>query len=96
MASIWWPDLGADSHTTTWSSFTNVLGGEFGVPPAPPIPVMNLEIDSEEDPEEDPEEEAEDHITVGGKSSLRRSVDMRAGDSSGHLSRDGDLSSMSN
>ena len=65
VASIWWRDLGADSHTTTWSSFTNALGGEFGVPPAPLIPVMNLEIDSEEDPKEDPEEEVEDHIMVG-------------------------------
>ena len=60
MASIWWHDLGADSHTTTWSSFTDALRGEFGVPPTPPVLVMNLEVDSEEEPEEDPEDEEKD------------------------------------
>ena len=54
LASLWWYDLGADSHTTIWSSFTGALREKFEVPLAPPSPVMHLVVDPEE---EDPEEE---------------------------------------
>ena len=49
----WWRDLEADSHTTSWSSFTGVLRDAFGIPPDP------MEEDLEEDPEEDLEEDLE-------------------------------------
>ncbi|KAL5545162.1 hypothetical protein UlMin_008946 [Ulmus minor] len=54
LAALWWRDLGADPRTTSWSSFIGALREEFRAPPAPPSPVMHLEVDSkEEDPEED-------------------------------------------
>ena len=54
--------MGVDSRTITWSSFTGALREEFGVPPAPPSPVMHLVVDpKEEDPEEvDPSEDPMD------------------------------------
>ena len=59
MASIWWSKLGVDSHTTSWSSFTNVPWDAFGVPPDPHVPEFDLKEDPEEDLEEDPVEEDE-------------------------------------
>ena len=62
VASLWWLDLGADSRTTSWSSFTEALQDEFGVSPAPLIPVMHLVVDPEEDPEEEEEDLSKDPI----------------------------------
>ena len=60
LAALWWRDLGANPRTTSWSSFIGALQEEFGAPPAPPSPVMHLEVDSEEeDPEEDPMDDGE-------------------------------------
>ena len=51
-----------DSHTTSWSSFSDALRGAFRVPPIPPAPIVNLEEspDDEEDVEEDPNEDPMD------------------------------------
>ena len=61
LAALWWRDLGTDPRTTSWSSFIGALQEEFGAPPAPPSPVMHLEVNSEEeDPEEDLSEDPMD------------------------------------
>ena len=57
---MWWSELGADSHTTSWCSFIGALRNAFGVPPVPPVLENNLEDDSEEDPEEDPKKDPMD------------------------------------
>ena len=60
MTSIWWRDLGTDSRTISWSSFIGTLRGEFGMPPAPPIPVMHIVVNPKEEEEEDPSEDPMD------------------------------------